>query len=214
MQLRTYNGHQLRADAGRNPAFAQYGARALSEPATGETYHFEVGGAFYSPTPTLFITSEGLGIPGDEIDFVKEFDLENQTFKQLRLVLRPARKHKLRYEFVPIRYEKEATITRSIVFNGQRFNVSLPVLAELVERDAFHLRVRLRLPGPRLLRAGARPEIHGRRSGPDECAHRPRVRPCRRQSRPSAAPAVTTSCRIFPSPGFTLFKLPSSFDED
>jgi hypothetical protein len=63
------------------PAFAQYGARALSEPATGETYHFEVGGGFYSPTPTLFISSEGLGIPGDEIDFVKEFDLENQTFK-------------------------------------------------------------------------------------------------------------------------------------
>ena len=110
------------------PASAQGG---LSEPATGETYRVEIAGALFTPTPTLLITSEGLGIPGDQIDFVQEFELENNTFKQLRIALRPGRKHKLRYEFVPIRYEKETTISRSFVFNGQRFNVSLPVLAEL-----------------------------------------------------------------------------------
>src|SRR6185436_6527351 len=92
------------------PASAQGG---LSEPATGETYHVEIAGALFTPTPTLLITSEGLGIPGDQIDFVKEFDLENNTFTQLRIALRPGKKHKLRYEFVPIRYEKEATIRRS-----------------------------------------------------------------------------------------------------
>jgi hypothetical protein len=112
------------------PASAQYQG-GLSEPATGETYRVEVAGALFNPTPTLLITSEGLGIPGDQIDFVEEFALDKKTFKQLRLVLRPGRKHKLRYEFVPISYEKETTITRSIVFNGQRFNVSLPVLAEV-----------------------------------------------------------------------------------
>ena len=113
------------------PASAQYQGGGLSEPATGETYRVEIAGALFTPTPTLLITSEGLGIPGDQIDFVQEFELENQTFKQLRVVLRPGKKHKLRYEFVPIRYEKEATIRRSFVFNGQRFNVSLPVLAEI-----------------------------------------------------------------------------------
>lgn len=113
------------------PAFAQYGSVGLSDPATGERYHVEVGGALFTPSPTLLITSEGLGIPGDQIDFVREFALENNTFKQLKVVLRPARKHKFRYEFIPIAYEKEATITRSVVFNGQRFNVSLPVFAEL-----------------------------------------------------------------------------------
>jgi len=113
------------------PASAQYGGVSLSDPATGESYHVEVSGALFNPTPTLLITSEGLGIPGDQIDFVKEFGLEKKVFKQLRVVLRPGRKHKLRYEFIPISYEQEATITRSVVFNGQRFNVSLPVLAEL-----------------------------------------------------------------------------------
>ena len=113
------------------PASAQYGGVGLSDPATGESYHVEVSGALFNPTPTLLITSEGLGIPGDQIDFVKEFGLEKKAFKQLRVVLRPGSKHKLRYEFIPIWYEQEATITRSVVFNGQRFNVSLPVLAEL-----------------------------------------------------------------------------------
>ena len=101
------------------------------DPATGETYHVEVSGALFNPSPTLLITSEGLGIPGDQIDFVQEFSLEKQTFRQFRAVLRPAKKHKFRYEFIPISYENETTITRSFVFNGQRFNVSLPVLAEL-----------------------------------------------------------------------------------
>src|SRR5262245_58004363 len=111
------------------PASAQY--QSLSEPATGETYRVEIAGALFNPTPTLLISSEGLGIPGDQIDFVREFQLEDQTFKQLRIVLRPGKKHKFRYEFVPIRYENETTITRSFVFNGQRYNVSLPVEAEL-----------------------------------------------------------------------------------
>lgn len=111
------------------PASAQY--QSLSEPATGETYRVEIAGALFNPTPTLLISSEGLGIPGDQIDFVREFQLEDKTFRQLRIVGRPGKKHKFRYEFVPIRYENETTITRSFVFNGQRYNVSLPVLAEL-----------------------------------------------------------------------------------
>ena len=113
------------------PAFAQYGAPGLTDQSTGERYRVEVSGALFNPSPTLLITSEGLGIPGDQIDFVREFDLENKAFTQLRVVLRPGQKHKFRYEFIPISYEKEATISRSIVFNGQRYTVSLPVFAEL-----------------------------------------------------------------------------------
>ena len=191
-------------------------AQSLSEPATGETYHFEVGGALFTPTPTLFITSEGLGIPGDEIDFVKEFSLENQTFKQLRLVGRPGRKHKFRYEFIPIRYEKEATITRSIVFNGQRYNVSVPVEAELtwnamrfsyeydfVYQDRGYVGLVLDLKYTDV-EAALTNVIVGR-----EFAHAQ-----------APIPAVGGTGRIYVAPNisitgeFTLFKLPESFDED
>lgn len=114
------------------PAFAQYGVRGgLSDPATGETYHVEIGGVLWKPTPTLLITSESLGIVGDQIDFVDDFGFESATFRQLRVVLRPARKHKLRFEYTPIRYSEEATLRRSIVFNGQRYDVALPVEADV-----------------------------------------------------------------------------------
>ena len=114
------------------PAFAQYGGSGgLSDPATGETYHVEIGGYLWSPSPTIAITSESLGIIGSRIDFVEDFGIETNTFKQLKIVLRPGLKHKLRYEYTPISYTQEATLRRTLVFNGQRFDISLPVLADL-----------------------------------------------------------------------------------
>lgn len=112
------------------PASAQYGTRgALSDPATGERYTVEIGGFLWAPTPTLLITSESLGIVGNQIDFVEDFDFETSTFRQLKAVLRPGRKHKLRFEYTPIRYSNEARLNRTVIFNGQRFDVTLPVLA-------------------------------------------------------------------------------------
>src|SRR5262245_30214810 len=70
------------------PASAQYGV-PLSDPATGETYHVEVGGYLWSPTPTIAITSESLGIIGSRIDFVEDLGIESSTMKQLKVVLRP-----------------------------------------------------------------------------------------------------------------------------
>jgi hypothetical protein len=113
------------------PASAQPQFAGLSDPATGETYHVEVGGYLWSPTPTLGITSESLGIIGSRIDFVEDFGIDNKTFRQLKVVLRPGRKHKLRFEYTPINYSQEARLNRTIIFNGQRYDVSLPVLAEL-----------------------------------------------------------------------------------
>jgi hypothetical protein len=114
------------------PARAQYGFQGLSDPATGETYHVEIGGYLWNPTPTVLITSESLGIVGTRIDFVEDFQIEKQTFRQLKVVLRPGRKHKFRFEYTPIRYSNDnAVLRRSIVFNGQRFDVALPVAAEM-----------------------------------------------------------------------------------
>jgi hypothetical protein len=115
------------------PAAAQYGGGVgLSDPATGESYRVEIGGYLWNPTPTVLITSEALGIIGSTIDFVEDFDIEKATFKQLKVVLRPGRKHKLRFEYTPISYGNEnATLRRPIIFNGQRFDIALPVAAEM-----------------------------------------------------------------------------------
>jgi hypothetical protein len=113
------------------PAAAQYRARGVSDRATGETYRVELGGYLWPPTPTVLITSESLGIVGSRIDFVEDLGIEKKTFKQLKVVLRPGTKHKLRFEYTPIRYDATSTLRRTIVFNGQRFDVAIPVETEL-----------------------------------------------------------------------------------
>jgi hypothetical protein len=110
-------------------ATAQYSVGSTR--ATGENYHVEVGGYLWSPTPTVFITSESLGIIGSRIDFVEDLGLEKKTHRQLKAVLRPATKHKFRFEYTPIKYDAESILRRSIVFNGQRFDIALPVETEL-----------------------------------------------------------------------------------
>ena len=43
-------------------------------------------------------------------------------------MLRPATKHKLRFEFTPIHYaQDQGTLRRDVVFNGKIYNLSLPV---------------------------------------------------------------------------------------
>jgi hypothetical protein len=114
------------------PAEAQYTARRGSDNrATGETYRVEVGGTFWNPKPDIVISSESLGIVGDNVDFVNTLGMEQTRFKQLKVVLRPGRKHKLRFEYTPITYTAQRNVPTSFVFNGQRYSVGLPVASEL-----------------------------------------------------------------------------------
>jgi hypothetical protein len=116
------------------PVHAQYGT-TLSNRAIGETYHVEVGGFLWYPTPDIVIRSEGLGLIGTEIDLVDDLQMEEHWMTQLRVVLRPATKHKFRFEYTPIKYENpEAVLNRDLIFNGIRFPVSIPLDAELVWR--------------------------------------------------------------------------------
>ena len=113
------------------PAEAQYGVKRGSDRATGETYHIEAGLAFWNPTPNILIASEGLGQLGDQIDFVNTLGIEQSKFRQLKLVLRPGTKHKFRFEYTPINYTATKVVAASFVFNGQRFNVGIPVATDL-----------------------------------------------------------------------------------
>ena len=115
------------------PAYAQYGVRPASDRATGENFRVEIGGYFWNPTPDISIASESLpGIIGDRIDFIEDLGLEKSRFRQLRVVLRPATKHKFRFEFTPINYEQpNGTLRRSVVFNGLLYDIGLPVATTL-----------------------------------------------------------------------------------
>src|SRR5262245_49861998 len=99
-----------------SPAFAQYGARpGTSDRATGETYHVEVTGGFWNPSPDIVLSSEQFDIIGSNVDFVKTLGITDTRFKQLKVVVRPATKHKFRFEYTPINYDSQKVIQASFV---------------------------------------------------------------------------------------------------
>lgn len=113
------------------PAAAQSGRFSQSDPATGERYNIEISGGFWSPTVQAVVASESILIPGTDIDLVNDLGIVDERFPEFRAVLRPARKHKFRIGYVPIKYEGDATLSRNIVFNGILFPVSIPVRSML-----------------------------------------------------------------------------------
>jgi hypothetical protein len=114
-----------------SPALAQYQPRPINDMPLSETYVFEVSAGLWDPSTNMSITSESLGILGSRIDFEDDLGLTQKRMSELHLVLHPARKHKLRFQYIPIKYEQSTTLRRNIVFNGQRYNVGVPVISEL-----------------------------------------------------------------------------------
>jgi hypothetical protein len=106
-------------------AEAQY--QRPPEPSIGENYHVEASGVLWSAAPGLDISSDGLGQAGTVIDLVEDLNVEKKMVREVRVVLRPAPKHKFRFNYMPIKYEAEASVPREFVFNGQRYRIGVPV---------------------------------------------------------------------------------------
>jgi hypothetical protein len=117
---------------GVDRADAQFGvAPPPNGRSIGETYRIEGSADFWSPSPFAVITSESLGIPGTPIDFVGDLGLAKAKFRQLKLVVRPATKHKFRLEITPIKYEADTVLERDLVFNGIAYHIGVPVTSTL-----------------------------------------------------------------------------------
>lgn len=107
------------------PAAAQF--RPAQPDVVGEDYHVELSFNFWNPTPEPIINSEALGIPGTDINLVDDLGVEKRRLKDLRIVLRPAKKHRFRIDYLPMDYSAESQVNREFVFNGLRYRVGLPV---------------------------------------------------------------------------------------
>jgi hypothetical protein len=108
-------------------ASAQY-RPGFSEAAIGEDYHIEAGYSWWDAEPSLIVNSESLGILGDDVNLVQDLGIQRHRLAKFDVVLRPARKHRFRFQRLPIIYEADAhQVTREFVFNGQRYTIGLPV---------------------------------------------------------------------------------------
>jgi hypothetical protein len=130
----------------RGTASAQYGVTPAASTVAGEDYHVEFTYGLWTPAREIIISSESLGIIGSSINAVTDLGFERETFQNIFVVLRPTEKFKFRFGFTPIKYEGDNILTRTIVFNGQRYDVGLPVQSELdwklwrfgLEYDVFY----------------------------------------------------------------------------
>ena len=109
------------------PARAQYKPRPLNDPATGESYHIEAAADMWYPSITATVASEALGIEGSQINLKRDLGVVDKRMSALALVLRPASRHKFRFEYLPIKYDASSTLNQDVIFNGIRYRVGLPV---------------------------------------------------------------------------------------
>ena len=116
-------------------ATAQFKPRIIQETTVGDKYKIEGGVDFWFPAAELSVASGGSGalsgIPGTEINAKRDLGLVDKNLPQLNLVLKAGQRHKLRMQFVPIKYEQTSVLSRQIDFNGQRYTVGLPVNSTL-----------------------------------------------------------------------------------
>ena len=113
-------------------AAAQYrplpaGNYGTSSTPQGEPYHVEFAFNLWNPEPNIVIASESLGIAGTDIDIKADLGAEKKMTYEFRLVLRPGKKHKFRFNYIPLHYDNQTTLTGDIVFNGIKFPVSTQV---------------------------------------------------------------------------------------
>ena len=118
------------------PASAQYKPRPLDDPATGESYHIEGSIGFWFPSSDLTVASSGsgflTGIGGTSISAENDLGMpSSQRLPEFELVLRPAQRHKLRAQYIPISQTGAVTLNRTIVFNGQAYQIGIPLQSTL-----------------------------------------------------------------------------------
>ncbi|HEY7289114.1 MAG TPA: hypothetical protein VH583_04695 [Vicinamibacterales bacterium] len=117
------------------PAYAQYQPRPTGETALGEDFHIEGGLNFWGPTSDMTVASSGsgalAGIPGTSINAKTDLGFVDQRLTEFNVTFRPAPAHKIRFQYLPIDFEASSTLRRTIDFNGQRYDVGLPVNSSL-----------------------------------------------------------------------------------
>ena len=103
--------------------------RSIVLPLTGDTvvgedYHIEAAYSFWDAEPSLIVNSESLEILGTDVNLITDLGIEKKRLGMFDIVLRPAKKHRFRFQRMPIKYEVDAfPVSREFIFNGQRYRV-------------------------------------------------------------------------------------------
>ena len=109
-------------------AHAQYRPRAITTVAPPENYHVELGAGFWNPSADMQITD---GAGGSPVDLKNDLGLQDRKVGEFQLVIKPAVKHKIRVQFIPLRYSQTGAPRTALTFDGQTFPAGVPVSSSL-----------------------------------------------------------------------------------
>jgi len=99
--------------------------------AVGEKYVIEFSYTFWQPNLEGSVSSDKLGLIGTRVDLTGDLALERARFDDFRFVIRPAKKHRIKFQYTPIKFEGSGSLNRDITFSGIVYPVSLPVESAL-----------------------------------------------------------------------------------
>jgi hypothetical protein len=105
-------------------------SRAEAQASGGNDHVVELGVMSWKPSPEITLSTQSLsGVGVDDVDFVQEFGIEDKSFPEFRAAI--GRNHKFRFSYVALKYDQEATLQRTIVFQGRTFQVNVPASADI-----------------------------------------------------------------------------------
>ena len=94
-----------------------------------EDFHVELDLRLWQPEPTMTLTTGDVRV--GTVDFVREFGITNQRFNEFGVVLKPGQKHKVRFGYVPFKYNQDATLLRDVVVQNVTFPASAAANANI-----------------------------------------------------------------------------------
>lgn len=103
----------------------------VNKPVLGEKYWFEIAGAWWKPGLFGSVSSDRLDLIGSRVDLVDDLGFGEARFKNLKFTLRPARAHKIRFQYTPLEYSAAGILKRQVTFAGQVFDAALPIDSKL-----------------------------------------------------------------------------------
>jgi len=90
-------------------------------------YRVEFAYNTWKPEPTLTLGTGG----GDDVNLVGAFGLEKPGVRQFSLTIKPGMHHKLRFQYVPMDFDKDATLSQTFTFAGRTYDAGMPATLNL-----------------------------------------------------------------------------------
>lgn len=82
----------------------------------------ELSVIYWHPVASMQLSSDAPEIPGTPIDLKGDMSVSDRGFPAVAVAFRPAARHRVMLEYIPIRYDATASIPRTVTFSGATYS--------------------------------------------------------------------------------------------